>query len=369
MDILMTSAAWIGGLFDYFSEALINHGHKVEHLKYERKKSFIRNLKLQNIRQINAYLDNISWHSFNQYVSNQYSHYQPDVFIAFNEAYLLPDTVKLMQSAGCTTAVFIGDNPFDSHRFSFFPITLKYYNIILVSDRIWIPSIRNVAPKSKIVKVVSGGGFSERQFYPVDCDKITENDRKELSCDISFTGESYGMRAEGIYRAEIIDQLSKYNLKIWGDKDWQLRFAYYRNIEKAYQGGRLPFDKLRKLYRLSNINLNMPSPQCLTGFQPRLFEIAACKGFQIVDWREELDEIFSAEELVTFKNTDELEDKIDFYLKNPVERQPFVEKLFKKVRKKYKWENLIEEILPVLQGAVPCYLIISLIYSGLFKWY
>ena len=142
---------------------------------------------------------------------------------------------------------------------------------------------------SEIIKIPSGGGYNPDIFFPVEEPDITDEEREILSCDISFTGESYGMLAEGGYRAGILDQLGSFNVKIWGDKGWERRFPYYSNLQRFYRGGRLSYDHLRKLYNLSTINLNMPAPQIFTGFQPRVFEIAACRGFQIVDWREELD--------------------------------------------------------------------------------
>lgn len=226
---------------------------------------------------------------------------------------------------------------------------MRYYDIIFVTDKIWIPSIRNVAPYAKIIKIVSGGGFNKSLFSPVKEIEITDVDRDELGCDISFTGESYGMRGEGGYRSGILDQLGDYNMKIWGDERWKLRFPYYNNLEKAYHGGRLPFNKLRKLYHLSTINLNMPSPQVFTGFQPRVFEIAACKGFQIVDWREELDEIFTEDELVTFKNIPDLFDKLEYYTRNPEKRQSYIDKLHKKVWENYGWEKCAKEMIDIIE--------------------
>jgi spore maturation protein CgeB len=348
MKILVVNSSWVGGWMDYVVSGLKANGYNVTQMSYERKKSVMRIVKMHNIIQIRDILEKQSWDLFNKKVKKTFDDYRPDIFITMNESYLLPDTLKYVNNNGCKTVCFIADNPFDSYRFTFLPISLKYFSQILVSDKIWIQAIRNVSPSSKIVKIPSGGGFSEELFYPVGEDEISDTERIELSCDISFTGESYGIRAEGGYRAGILDQLSNYKLKIWGDKDWHLRFPYYDNLRTAYQGRRLSFDKLRKLYRLSTINLNMPSPQIFTGFQPRVFEIAACKGFQIVDWREEIDELFNNDEIVTFKSIPDLKDKIEYFLKNPDKRQPYVDRLFVKVWNNYTWAIRAQEIIDVI---------------------
>ncbi|KAF5053429.1 Glycosyl transferases group 1 [anaerobic digester metagenome] len=274
------------------------------------------------------------------------------MFITFNESYLYSDTIEIIKGKGCKTVVFVADNPFDPLRFSFFPISLKFFNVIFVHDRIWIPSITRVAPKSKIVKFISGGGFDPKQFYPPESNSITNDEIKQLQCDISFTGESYNMRGEAGYRSDIIDLLGDFDVKLWGDDGWKTRFPYYKNLKRFYQGGRLSYDHLRKLYFVSTINLNMPSPQIFTGFQPRTFEIAACKGFQIADWREELDEWFDEDELVTFKTSQELLEKSEYFVKNPKKRLPYIEKLYKKVVNNHTWEKLMPSIMNDINGSI-----------------
>lgn len=345
MKVLVTHSPWIGGVFVYLSNGFEKNGCQTARVVYKRQKSALRLIKIHNIPQIGTYLERKSWSIYNKQVLTCFKEFCPDLFITMNQSSLLPETVREIQKGKCRTACFVADNPFDSNRFTYFPITLKYFDYLFVADRIWIPSIRNVAPKAKIIKTIGGGGFSKELFFPLDEKMLTENDRERFSCNISFTGESYGLQAEGAYRAGILDQLGSYKLKIWGDERWKIRFPYYDSLERAYQGDRLPFDDLRKLYRLSTINLNMPAPQVLTAFQPRVLEIAACKGFQIVDWREELDELFSDDELVTFRNIPDLLEKVDFFVKNPDKRQPYIDKLYAKVWNHHTWEKRAKEML------------------------
>lgn len=348
MKIVVVYSGWIGGWMDYVVSALQKNGHDILTIVYQRQKSILRLIKLHNIVQVRSWLEEKNWQAFNIQIIEHVKKFKPEIFLTMNESYLLPHTIKIIREMGSKVICFVADNPFDSSRYTYFPISLKYFNNIMVSDRIWIQAIKNVAPASTIIKIPSGGGFDPQVFFPIRESDIKEFERTELSCDISFTGESYGIKAEGSYRAGILDQLGRYNVKIWGDEGWLLRFPYYAHLQYFYQGGRLPYDKLRKLYHLSTINLNMPSPQIFTGFQPRVFEIAACKGFQIVDWREELDEVFSKDELVTFKNVAELRDKINYFLKNPEERQPIVDNLYRKVQDKYKWEDRVNEIVKIV---------------------
>ena len=88
----------------------------------------------------------------------------------------------------------------------------------------------------------------------------------------------------------------------------------------------------------------MPSPQLLTAFQPRVFEIPAVGGFQIVDYREDLFEFFDENELVTFQSVTELKDKVDYYLKNLEKRKPYINAGLERV-KGNSWKDRALEII------------------------
>jgi spore maturation protein CgeB len=346
MKILVVNSSWVGGWLDHVIKGLNENNHETFNLSYKRSKSFLRLLKLNNIVQVRNKLEEQDWQRFNRDVIKKFEEIRPDVFLTMNESRLFPETIRHIKNNKCVTVCFVPDNPFDSHRYTLFPVSLKYFNKLLVSDRIWIQAITNVAPDSKVIKIPSGGAYNPEFFYPVEENQISHEEREKLSCDISFTGESYGILAEGGYRACILDQLGSFNVKIWGDQGWIKRFPFHSNLERFYQGDRLPYDHLRKLYHLSTININMPSPQIFTGFQPRVFEIAACKGFQIVDWREELNRYFNEDELVSFRNTKDLLEKAEYFIKNPENRDSYVEKAYNKVRENHTWEQLLSTITP-----------------------
>jgi spore maturation protein CgeB len=322
MKAFVVSPGWAGGLFKYITKALADNAFEVESTCFSAtKRPLIKATKLHNIVQVRAHFLKKDLDVFNAEVLRKINEFKPEYFISFNEAFLFPQTHEVIQAKGIRVIKFIADNPFDSFRFSFLPISLKYCDLILVHDKIWIPSIRRVAPNASVEKITCGGGVDKDIFYPILAEEINHKDRAKLACDVAFTGESYNMRGEAGYRSDILDFLGDYDVRIWGDQGWQKRFPYYKNLERFYKGGRLPFDELLKLYSLATINLNMPSPQIFTGFQPRTFEIAAARGFQIADWREELDEVFSEDELVTFKTIPELIDKVDYFKRNQEKRE------------------------------------------------
>jgi len=284
-------------------------------------------------------------HKYNDELLKQCLAAKPDVFFVFNESLLFPTTIKAIKdSCKCLMVCCIGDDPWDSVRWiADFPHSLKYFDIIFCGDPVWEINLRKVAPQADIHWHY--GGYDPEVFHPVSDAEISKEDIARLTCQISFTGSSYNQKAEGAYRADILSFVSDYDLRIWGGDNWPYRFKYLPDLQKCYQGNRLAYTDLIKLYKLSKINLNLPAPQVTFTFQPRVFEIAACEGFQIIDNRAKLRDLFTEDEIVTFDTIGELRDKVAYYLSHETERQQMTGRLFQKVWGNFTWQHWAADIL------------------------
>lgn len=346
MRIAFPYSNWRGGFLKSIQKACERLGHKT--LSCDRYNApllnkFLRRVDIKSLKVPAIHYKEVE---YNRNFFQQLSSFCPEVFINLSGSGLFPETVKKIRSdLNCTTVCFIADNPCDPApiRDKYFAMSLEFYDVLLLPEPIWKKMIKNLAPKSKIIPFY--GGYESEKFFPVSQQEIDEKDMEEFTCDVSFTGRSYNESPEGAYRAAILGQLNEYNIKIWGDEGWQYRFQFYPSLQKAYQGPRLSYIELRKLYTISKINLNLPSPQILTGFQPRVFEIAACKGFQIIDHSDELYSIFDEDEIVTFKGTNDLKTKISYYLDHSDERKMIAEKAYQRVVNQYTWENQVAKII------------------------
>jgi spore maturation protein CgeB len=312
---------------------------------------FIHNLRLHHILKIKNLEMQYMLRQYNKVVLNDCIRAKPDVFLIFNECNITPDTIKaIRERCGCLMLNVLGDDPWDSTRFvADFPHSLKYFDIIFNPEVTWSVNIRKAAPNALIYW--HNAGFDPDYYFPVDPSTITDEDRKKLACDLSFTGTSYGFKSEGAYRSDVLSYISDFDLRIFGDNNWQYRFRYLPELRTHYYGSRLPMEELRKLYTLSKINLNIPAPQLSTCFQPRTFEIAATKGFQIIDNRSALYRIFSPDELVTFDTIPEFREKIRYYLDHDKERNEMTEKLYKKVTENFTWKVWAKRILGIISNS------------------
>ena len=342
MKILIPHNNWPGGTLDFVARALRNLGHDVI-LSYPTPRNKIapigKRLKLDEFVRYNKWL-NEKW--FNEWDKNIYKdilEYKPDIFFSLNSRINPLIFRKISKIKNLIKVCWIQDNPFDSTRFSFFPYNLEYFDFLFLADKTWAQNIKNLAPHTPMDFLV--GAYDPDQFLPVS---LTQEEEEQYRSEIAFAGSTYGTKAEGVYRVGILSKLQEYKLKIWGD-GWNNVFDFYPGLKSFYQGNRLNFNQLNKMYQGTIINLNLPNPQLYKTFQQRVFEIAGAKGFQIVDYREDIEDYFSNDEMVTFKNIDELKEKLNFFLRYPEKRNSYIEKSYNKTVNKHTYKIRMNEML------------------------
>lgn len=347
MKILISSIRWEGGTLDFIGRYLKKMGNKIYFVYYTTEKEvskFTYYLKLRQIRKFEAFINSKLESKYNERIIKAVHEFKPDIFLSLNGRFF-PETLKKIKDLGIATICWLADYPFDSTRFKYFPYTLQYFDYLFLGEMSWEQNIRNIAPNTKIIHMV--GAFCPQQFKPISVD---QQDVNKYNSNLAFAGASYGIKAEGAYRAGLLAQISDFGLKIWGDNGWKKYIAnYYPQLKYSYAGARLCFDELNKLYQITKININLPNPQCITTFQERVFEISGAKGFQIVDYRKDIDKFFAEDEIVIFKNINDLREKIDYFLKYPEKREKYIENSYNKVIEKHTYEVRLKEMFEYIK--------------------
>jgi spore maturation protein CgeB len=132
--------------------------------------------------------------------------------------------------------------------------------------------------------------------------------------DICTAGNLYA------YRVALFSQLSDRDVKIWGLPAplWMDISAIAPMIQNRF----VAHEEKVKAFRGAKIVLNNLNPAEIWGTNVRTFEICGAGGFQIVDWRPGLSQLFEiGKELVAFDDLKDLQAKIDHYLRAPEERR------------------------------------------------
>ncbi len=153
---------------------------------------------------------------------------------------------------------------------------------------------------------------------PDGYDRLAERPKEvEKQYNVSFIGNLYGDRKEKIEQiAHPVDIINN----VYGDEHSVAVSA-------------------------TKINLNFCTSE---GPSDRVFKVLGTKGFLITDeWADRPDYFEDGEDLVVFKDFDDLNEKIEFYLKNDTERERIAANGYKKVQQytRQEWARKTIEVL------------------------
>jgi spore maturation protein CgeB len=154
-------------------------------------------------------------------------------------------------------------------------------------------------------------------FRPLE---LTPEERRRYGAALAFMGAGY------YNRRHFFQGLVDFDFKIWGS-EWDLHTALAPCIQN--QGVRVSEEDTVKIFNATRININLHSSPFHGGvnpqgdyLNPRVFDLAACGAFQLVDWRSQLPEFFEPDkELATFASLGEAREKISYYLAHEPERR------------------------------------------------
>lgn len=222
-----------------------------------------------------------------------------------------------------------------------------------------LPYWRDIAPCYDIFFHIQPGEFEEQlaqagspctAYIQTGCDPgihqpavLTGAEQAEYEADISFAGAGYHNRVE------LFKGLADYRFKIWG-VGWNARELAHLVCDPET---RFTPERFAKIVAGSKINLNLHSstvhdsvdPAC-DAINPRVFEIAACGGFQLCDPCKGLDTLFDFDsELPVYRDIGELRAKIAHFLEHPEERAACAARARARVLAEHTYKHRAQQML------------------------
>lgn len=169
-------------------------------------------------------------------------------------------------------------------------------------------------------------GCRHHAFVQTGCDPevhrpviLDTDERARFACTLAFAGAGY------FNRNQFFAGLTDYDLAIWGT-EWTARelMPFMRGNNETFTP-----EQFAKIVAGAKINLNLHSSSTSAGVDPscdavnpRVFEIAACGGFQLCDPCQGLERHFEFEtELPVYRDLGELRAKIDYFINRDDERE------------------------------------------------
>jgi spore maturation protein CgeB len=178
--------------------------------------------------------------------------------------------------------------------------------------------------------------------------KLSEEEYEEYESEICFAGSV----SEG--RIKVLKELSNFNLKIWSqrhvysfEEKSQVKIKKLPSSSPLYSKftDRAVWDEeLVKVYNASKIVLNIHSPQTVPIM--RDFEVTGCGAFLMTDYARGLETMFNpGEEIICYKETEELKDLVKFYLSHPAEREEIARKGNLRANRDHTYARRMEELI------------------------
>jgi len=266
-----------------------------------------------------------------------------DIFFTYNgyneiDNYTMNFIKKRVQKVIC----IYGDNPlFDSKmKFDLFK-WFDFVDIGLVFDKYQKQCFDMYNKKT----VLLPAGTDVNRFFPI---KPSSKQISEFGSDLLYVGNSLaGNQIWGDHRARILNSLSEFNLKIYGDERWRKHFVKYPNLQKNVVFRKLSTEELNVAINCTKIYLAITNPTVVNGVITRVFDAVSAGTLVIYEYRDYLFELFG-DAVPTFRNLDELKDIVNYYLINAPERKEKIQKARQILIDKYLVIHNVKHIKPLL---------------------
>lgn len=270
--------------------------------------------------------------------------WKPDLVFALAQAPLDPPLIRSLKNQGIKVAYWFVED---------FQVMTYWEELAPEVDAFF------VIQEEPFYRVLEKAGVEYFAFLPLAADpevfrplELTLAEKREFGSALSFVGAGY------YNRRRVFQALTDYDFRIWGS-DWDLDSPLGPLIQR--QGARIAPEDCARIFNASRINLNLHSSPFHHGINPqgdylnpRVFDLAACGAFQLVDWRSHLHRFFRPEEeIVTFATVAELRQKIDYFLAHPEERHAIAQKGRERLLREHTYTCRMAQAIRLIQEFHP----------------
>jgi len=175
---------------------------------------------------------------------------------------------------------------------------------------------------------------------------LNQSERSLYSADLSLLGSMYP------YRVGFIEELmTEFKPAIWG-KGWSK--TSNKEILKLYRGKDIRGTLKAKAISGAAISLNPHHPlNDINGVNKRTYDIAACKGFQLADYKADMETVFRVgKEVICYRTMDELKELVRYYLQHPDERNEIADAAHRRLIKEHTYDIRTKQILEFINNKI-----------------
>ena len=306
-----------------FRDELLAMGHEVRTFAYRRDNPLYKNrgtkaaYQLWILRRLERLC--LAW--------------RPSIVLVIKGGPITPGLVRRVKaSLDVLFLNFFPDNPLWMMPFE----GIEAYDVFFTKERYALRALESV-------------GLRNLHYLPMYCVPamhhpvtLTPDEHLRYARPLSFVGTRYP------YRERLIKELLDFPIKLWGG-GW--RRAESPGIRTLVAGGPVWGRAKLAVYSGSTLSLNHHHPMNdIVGVNTRAFELAASGVCQVVDLKDELPALFKpGEEVVTYRDLDELKRHLTYYLAHPDEARAIGANALQRALREHTLRHRIEEMLDVVE--------------------
>ncbi|MBB6445215.1 CgeB family protein [Bacillus benzoevorans] len=269
--------------------------------------------------------------------------FQPDAAITLVGFKLPIRLLNALQNSRIKTAIWFTEDPYYIDQTS---MLAEYFNYIFTIDSAAMDFYKENGHKHVFQLSLA----TEPQIFQ------PKGIHETYRSDICMVGFPYPERITFI---QYLLQNTNYQIQVVGK--WKKALALFqRHPQLRIHEGWVEPSKVADFYNSASIVLNTHRPFNLKQNQNRLgivgkninnrtFDAAACAAFQLIEFKEELPKHFKEkQEIISFKNNQELLEKLNYYLVHENERQRIAENARKRVLLEHTFAKRLDKMIHIM---------------------
>jgi hypothetical protein len=270
---------------------------------------------------------------------------KPEVIIVYNDQYILPETIREIRKKNCIVINFLGDNPiYVSKRNSNIEAMLEM-SYVLAPDTYWVKQIQEMGIKNISFFLP---GFTKKINFK---ENPPVTDYLKYKSDLIMVGNLQPSNW-GYKRAYFYNLFADLDIKIYGQNwdRWLNSFPRLKN-KVIKPASRISAKLMNTMLNCSKIYPIEHNPTIINGIHSRVFESIASGILPLVEYRKDLDLVFTDCEIPTIKSYEnassiaaELLDNEEKRTKTLAELRKFIDSAYTSKITAAKLLNIINEI-------------------------
>lgn len=272
--------------------------------------------------------------------------YKPDVAITLIGFKLPILMVQWLKEQQVKTAVWFTEDPYFMDRTN---LLFRYFDFVFTIDDAALDYYQqnghlhsHQLPLAAEPKVFKPKHIEAKYMSDICIVGYPYPDRVKY-IQILLQNTKYQIQAVGKWRKQLYRSIKNPKLRIHEGWVEPAIAANYYNGTKIVLNTHRPFNLQQNENRMGIVGKSINN---------RTFDAASCGAFQLIEFKEDLPTHFiEEEEIVSFKNYQELIEKIDYYMQNEEERIRIANNARARVLKEHTFEHRVTIMLEIINGA------------------